>query len=76
MASLESSQRFFNELFATANKTGIYADSDLYGQGLMDLDEATKPQGTATIATLGSIIGNQLFSVDTTKIFNLRKAFG
>ena len=63
-------------LFATANKTGIYADSDIYGQGLMDLDKATKPQGTATIATLGSIIGNQLFSIDSTKVFNLGPAFG
>ena len=42
----------------------------------MDLDEATKPQGTATIATLGSIIGNQLFSIDSTKVFNLGPAFG
>ena len=50
-------------LFATANKTGIYADSEIYGQGLMDLNEATKPQGTATIATLGSIASLSLIHI-------------
>ena len=28
-------------LFSTANKSGIYSDSEIYGQGLMDLDAAT-----------------------------------
>ncbi|MDA8001831.1 MAG: S8 family serine peptidase, partial [Alphaproteobacteria bacterium] len=32
-------------LLKTANKTGRYADSDKYGQGLMDLDAATDPVG-------------------------------
>ena len=32
-------------LLETANKTGIYADSDIYGQGLVDLDAATRPVG-------------------------------
>lgn len=45
-------------LFVTANKTGIYADSEIYGQGLMDLDAATKPAGTTMIATFGSSISN------------------
>lgn len=40
-------------LFTTANKSGIYSDSEIYGQGLMDLDAATKPVGTAMIATAG-----------------------
>ena len=34
-----------DRLFATADRSGIYADSDIYGQGLVDLDNATKPQG-------------------------------
>ncbi len=32
-------------LLATANKDGKYANSDIYGHGLMDLDAATKPYG-------------------------------
>ena len=32
-------------LLATANRTGIYNDSDVYGHGLVDLDAATRPVG-------------------------------
>ncbi|MDA8042865.1 MAG: S8 family serine peptidase, partial [Pirellulales bacterium] len=32
-------------LLKTANKTGKFADSDRYGQGLLDLDAATAPVG-------------------------------
>ena len=45
-------------LFVTANKSGIYSDSDIYGQGLMDLDAATKPLGSAMVATIGSSLSN------------------
>ncbi|WP_424945619.1 S8 family serine peptidase [Candidatus Spongiihabitans sp.] len=34
-----------NRLLATANRNGIYADSDTYGHGLVDLDKATAPVG-------------------------------
>ena len=34
-----------NRLLATANRNGIYADSDTYGHGLIDLDAATSPVG-------------------------------
>lgn len=44
-------------MFTTANKTGIYADTDTYGQGLLDLDAATSPVGTTTIAT-GSTVSS------------------
>ncbi|MYG64313.1 MAG: hypothetical protein F4099_03825 [Synechococcus sp. SB0673_bin_10] len=37
-----------SRLFATANKSGIYANSSRYGQGLMDLGAATNPWGVAT----------------------------
>lgn len=37
-----------SRLFATANKSGIYADRSRYGQGLMDLGAATNPWGVAT----------------------------
>ncbi len=42
-------------LLATANKQGIYADSRVYGQGLMDLGAATAPVGVTTV-TLGGRI--------------------
>lgn len=32
-------------LLATANRDGIYANSDIYGHGLVDLDKATAPVG-------------------------------
>ena len=43
-------------LFEMANKTGIYADSDVYGQGLMDLGAAKAPDGVTSIA-LGNTVG-------------------
>lgn len=44
-------------MFTTANKTGIYADASIYGQGLLDLEAATRPVGTAAIAT-GSTVAS------------------
>jgi len=38
-------------LLRTANKTGIYANSNIYGQGMMNLAAATAPQGTVTVPT-------------------------
>ena len=40
-----------NRLLVTANKEGIYADSSIYGQGLLDLDAATRPVGGLSVAT-------------------------
>ena len=37
-------------LLATANKSGIYADADVYGQGLLDLAAATSPAGAPRVA--------------------------
>ena len=37
-------------LLATADKSGIYADADVYGQGLLDLAAATSPVGSPRIA--------------------------
>ncbi len=42
-------------LMATANKRGIYADSSIYGQGLMDLGAATEPVGGTTLTVGGRI---------------------
>ena len=40
-----------NRLLTTANKTSIYANKAIYGQGLLDLDSATKPVGATARAT-------------------------
>ena len=40
-----SNEELVSRLFATANDDGIYADSAIYGQGLMDLGAATNPWG-------------------------------
>ena len=42
-------------LLSTANKTGIYADSSIYGQGVVDLDTATRPVGQSQIPTGNSV---------------------
>ncbi len=41
-------------LLATANKEGIYADAEIYGQGLVDLDAATAPVGSLMTGMLGA----------------------
>jgi len=64
-----------NRLFQTANKTGVYADSSIYGQGLMDLDAATKPLGQTMIAVTSSLEGLQ-HTVLGTSIGTLGPAFG
>ena len=40
-------------LLATANKEGIYADKEIYGQGLVDAEAALTPQGDAHIPLPG-----------------------
>ena len=42
-------------LLSTANKSGIYADSSIYGQGVVDLDTATQPVGQAQIPIGNSV---------------------
>ncbi|MBI3420057.1 MAG: S8 family serine peptidase [Proteobacteria bacterium] len=44
-----------NILLTTANKSGIYAKSNTYGQGLLDLEKATRPVGTVTVSTGSSV---------------------
>jgi subtilisin family serine protease len=38
-------------LLTTANRTGIYASSAIYGQGLMDLESASNPVGGVSLPT-------------------------
>ena len=61
-------------LFATANKTGRYADETIYGQGLLDLGAATSPVGEPVIVVVGSIVGGGV-PLTTTSLAS-GKAFG
>ncbi|MBD63282.1 MAG: hypothetical protein CMD68_04290 [Gammaproteobacteria bacterium] len=50
-------QEIVSRLFSTANKNGIYGDEVIYGQGLMDLDAATKPVGQVSALMSFSLAG-------------------
>ncbi len=45
-----SNATLLSRLLATADKSGIYADREVYGQGLMDLGAATAPVGETALA--------------------------
>lgn len=47
-------------LLATADRTGRYADSDIYGHGLLNLDAATRPVGTVSISTTERLDGPRI----------------
>ncbi len=61
-------------LFATADKTGAYADPAIYGQGAMDLGAATSPVGVLEFPE-GGEVGQSGFSLMSTG-FQLGTAFG
>ena len=44
-----SNEDLVSRLFATADKAGIYADREIYGQGRMDLGAATSPVGVLDV---------------------------
>ncbi|MGI9310833.1 MAG: S8 family serine peptidase [bacterium] len=46
-----------NRLLATADDSGRYANSDIYGHGLVDLDAATRPVGTVSVAVADALDG-------------------
>ncbi|MFT6616314.1 MAG: subtilisin family serine protease [Halopseudomonas sp.] len=46
-----AAEQVVQRLLVTANKDGIYANQSLYGQGLMDLERATRPVGTLTVVS-------------------------
>ena len=52
LSNAELAQR----LLKTANKTGVYEDETIYGQGLMDLAAATSPVGGAMLALGGTVV--------------------
>ena len=50
-----SNEELVTRLFATADKTGIYADREVYGQGKMDLGAATSPVGVLDVPILSGL---------------------
>ena len=61
-------------LLTTADKTGTYADSDIYGQGFLDLDAATRPVGETRMLTGQALSGPSAPSVGSA--VHLGAAFG
>ncbi len=61
-------------LFVSANDTGIYADSSIFGHGLLDLEAATRPIGTVFVLT-GDSLSGPAFALTNTRV-NLGGAFG
>ncbi len=61
-------------LLETADRTGKYADSTVYGRGLLDLAAATSPVGATTVALGTSVTGPGAAASDT--LLTLGHAFG
>ncbi len=54
-------------LFATADKSGKYADREIYGQGLINLGAATLPVGITGI-TFGNTVGSPGVNIQSTDL--------
>ena len=61
-------------LLATADRTGAYADSDIYGQGFLDLDAATRPVGETRMLIGRSLSGPS--ALNSASVIELGAAFG
>ena len=61
-------------ILATADRTGVYADADMYGQGFLDLDAATRPVGEKRMLTGLSLFGSS--SPEARSALHLGPAFG
>ncbi len=61
-------------ILATADRTGVYADADVYGQGFLDLDAATRPVGERRMLTGLSLPGSS--SPEEQSALHLGPAFG
>ena len=51
------STELVTRLFAAADKTGIYANRNIYGEGLLDVEKATRPIGTARASLADTLDG-------------------
>ena len=61
-------------ILATADRTGVYADAAVYGQGFLDLDAATRPVGEKRMLTGLSLFGSS--SPEARSALHLGPAFG
>jgi len=69
------STEIVSRLFSTANKNGVYANSEIYGQGLMDLAAATSPVGQ-TSAMMSYSLSGPMVSASLTSLQMITPAFG
>lgn len=69
------STELISRLFTTADKEGVYADQDIYGQGLMDLAAATAPVGQ-TSAMMGKNLTGLMVPAAFTSIQLTNPSFG
>ena len=61
-------------ILATADRTGVYADASVYGQGFLDLDAATRPVGQERMLSGTSLFGSS--SPEAQSALYLGPAFG
>ena len=66
-------QEILQRIYATANKEGVYSNSDIYGQGLLDLKKAIEPVGQTYFI---SPITNQITNFSKANIFLSSPLFG
>ena len=66
-------QEILQRIYATANKEGVYSNSDIYGQGLLDLKKAIEPIGQTYFI---SPITNQVTTFSQANIFLSSPLFG
>ena len=58
--------QLLKRLMETASREGIYADADIYGAGLLDLDAATSPFGATSVSIAGDIDEGIFHDFDST----------
>lgn len=61
-------QEIVELIFDTANKTGVYANEDIYGNGMLDLAEATNPQGALDTYSGNSVTSGVKTNVAATRV--------
>ena len=59
-----SSKEIVDRIYKTANKEGIYANEEIYGQGLLDLGAAISPVGVLS-AYSNNISSSNSFSIES-----------
>ena len=63
-------------LLQTADSSGIYADSDIYGHGLLDIDAATRPVGATSMSGAAGAGGSRASFLSAESFFVAPPALG